>query len=88
MPSDFREEVSSWDSMKEALRLEDRIRMRDLINRAAKNATAMEVVKEEFQTESFFLLLLLEQYRTIKELDSKLEILKKEKMEKEVKDAR
>lgn len=76
MPADFRSEVSSWDSMKEALRLEDRIRMRDLIDRASRNAPAMAVIKEDFQTEAFFLLLLLEQYRTIKALESRIETLK------------
>ena len=72
MSADFRDEVSSWDSMKEALRLEDRIRMRDLFDRASRNARAMESIKEDFQTEAFILLLLLEQYKTIKELESEL----------------
>jgi hypothetical protein len=48
--ADFKDEVSSWDSMKEALRLEDRIRFRDLIDRASKNMSAMKIVKEEYQT--------------------------------------
>ncbi len=82
MPADFRDEVSSWDSMKEALRLEDRIRMRDLFDRASRNARAMESIKEDFQTEAFILLLLLEQYRTIKELESELASLLNEDEQK------
>jgi hypothetical protein len=81
LPADFRDEVSSWDSMKDALRLEDRIRMRDLFDRASRNASAMQSIKEDFQTEAFILLLLLEQYKTIKKLESELALLKEEEQD-------
>lgn len=58
--------------MKEALRLEDRIRLRELIDRASKNMSAMKIVKEEYQAEAFFLLLMLEQEREIKKLEAEL----------------
>ncbi len=58
--------------MKEALRLEDRIRFRDLIERTSKNMDAMKIVKQEYQTEAFFLLLILEQARKLKELENAL----------------
>jgi len=70
--ADFKDEVSSWDLMKEALRLEDRIRFRDLIERTSKNMDAMKIVKQEYQTEAFFLLLILEQARKLKELENAL----------------
>jgi hypothetical protein len=79
MSADFESEVSSWDLMKEALRLEDRLRMRDLIERASANAAAMKVINEDYQTEAFFLLLLLEQYRMTKELESRIDSLKGKK---------
>jgi hypothetical protein len=83
--ADFKDEVYSWDSMKEALRLEDRIRFRDLVDRASKNMSAMKIVKEEFQTEAFFLLLILEQRRELKRLESELARLTKEVEEEEEK---
>ncbi len=70
--ADFKDEVAAWDSMKEALRLEDRIRFRDLVDRASKNMSAMKIIKEEFQTEAFFLLLILEQRRELKRMESEL----------------
>ncbi len=70
--ADFKDEVASWDLMKEALRLEDRIRLRELIDRASKNMSAMKIVKEEYQAEAFFLLLMLEQEREIKKLEAEL----------------
>jgi hypothetical protein len=71
--ADFKDEVASWDSMKEALRLEDRIRFRDLIDRASKNMSAMKIIKEEYQTEAFMLLLILEQRRELKRIESELD---------------
>jgi hypothetical protein len=76
--ADFKDEVASWNSMKESLRLEDRIRFRDLIDRASKNMSAMKIVKEEYQTEAFLLLLILEQKRELKRLESELSNLKRE----------
>jgi ferritin len=76
--ADFKDEVKSWDSMKEALRLEDRIRFRDLIDRASKNMSAMKIIKEEYQTEAFLLLLIIEQRRELKRIESKLADLRKE----------
>ena len=77
--ADFKDEVTSWDSMKEALRLEDRIRFRDLVDRASKNMSAMKIIKEEYQTEAFLLILILEQKRELKRIESELASLKKEK---------
>jgi hypothetical protein len=75
--ADFKDEVSSWDPMKEALRLEDRTRFRDLIDRVSKNMSAMKIVKQEYQTEAFFILLILEQRRELKRLESELARLQK-----------
>ncbi|MDH2901481.1 MAG: hypothetical protein PXY39_10965 [archaeon] len=77
--ADLKDEVTSWDSMKEALRLEDRIRFRDLVDRASKNMSAMKIIKEEYQTEAFLLLLILEQKRELKRIESELASLQKQK---------
>jgi|HubBroStandDraft_4_1064222.scaffolds.fasta_scaffold1125301_2 hypothetical protein len=67
--SRLKDEIASWRSFALPLRMPDRLMLNEMFQRLERYIPAIEAAGEVYQTEAFFLALLIEQQKVIDRLE-------------------